>query len=150
MWWSAAAAALTVAGVAGGWYLRSRSEVPAPSAVTARVSSRVELTANVDLRKHTVVRSQEKQPELEPVSLPRGRVKATIQLPPGFEPGEYKIQVLDVDLRSRTSATGTGEFRDYVTTVEATLDISVLSPGVVAVGRPTAGRGLAAVPGGVR
>jgi len=56
-------------------------------------------------------------------------LRLTIQLQPGFEAGQYEIQVLDSDLRSRASATGDGEIRNDVTTVETTLDVSGLPPG---------------------
>jgi hypothetical protein len=128
-WWLAVAAAVILVSVAGAWYLRSRSQNLAPQSETAPVSSAAELTANVDLRKYTVLRSQEKPTELAPVSILRGRLRLTIQLQPGFEPGQYEIQVLDTDLHSRASATGAGKIRDNVTTVETALDVSGLTPG---------------------
>jgi hypothetical protein len=127
-WWRAAAAALVVVSVAVVWYLWSRSEKRAQRSETAR-SIPAEVTANVDLREQTVVRSQEKQLELEPVSLPHGRLRLTIQLQPGSEPGAYEIQVLDRNLRSLASATGAGEIRDSVTTVGTILDVTALAPG---------------------
>ena len=127
--WLAVAAAVIIVGVAGGWYLRSGPSHSGPQSETVRVSSAAELTANLDLRKYTVLRSQEKPTELAPVSIPRGRLRLTIQLQPGFEPGQYEIQVLDSDLRSRASATGVGEIRANVTTVDTTLDVSALPSG---------------------
>jgi hypothetical protein len=47
----------------------------------------------------------------------------------GAEPGAYEIQILDSNLQSRTTATGTAAIRDYVTTLEATLELDALSPG---------------------
>ncbi len=61
--------------------------------------------------------------------LPRGRLNVTILLPVGYEPGEYEMQVLDAELRSAPSAKGTAAIRDFVTTLEASLDLSALSPG---------------------
>ncbi|MGH9371287.1 MAG: hypothetical protein ACRD15_07145 [Vicinamibacterales bacterium] len=59
----------------------------------------------------------------------RARLKATILLPVGSEPGEYEVQVLDADLKSRVSSTGNAAIIDYVTTLETTLDTSALPPG---------------------
>jgi hypothetical protein len=50
------------------------------------------VTAQLDLRKYTALRSEEKQAEQLPVILPRGHVKATILLPVGFDSGEYKCR----------------------------------------------------------
>lgn len=131
-WWPAAAAAVVVLGVAiGAWWLWSgpgrepaRSS-PAPLESQAPAS----ITAQLDLRKYSVLRSDAQQPAPEPLTLPRGRVTATILLPIGSEPGEYETQLLDGDLRSRASASGVAEIRDFVTTLQVTLDTTSLPPG---------------------
>ena len=61
--------------------------------------------------------------------LSRARLKATILLPVGSEPGEYEVQILDADLKSRASSTGNAAIIDYVTTLETTLDTSALPSG---------------------
>jgi hypothetical protein len=50
-------------------------------------------------------------------------------LPVGSEPGEYQVQVLDANLKSRASSTGKAAIIDYVTTLETTLDTSALPAG---------------------
>jgi hypothetical protein len=64
-----------------------------------------------------------------PLLLPRSAQRVTIQLPPGFLPGSYEVQLLDADLRSRAAAKGVAEMRDYVATIEATIDVSTFPAG---------------------
>jgi hypothetical protein len=127
--WAAVAAAVIIIGVAAGWLVSSRSTRAVPGNEVAPVTRTPELSAQLDLRKYTAIRGEEKRPDLEPLSLPPGRVQATILLPVGSEPGEYEIQVLDADLRSRVSANGTADLRDHVTTLQAMLDLSSVNPG---------------------
>jgi hypothetical protein len=61
--------------------------------------------------------------------LARAPLKVTILLPVGMEPGDYEVQLLDADLRSRASSEGTAAIVSYVTTLQTTLDTSTLSPG---------------------
>src|SRR5262245_10179503 len=80
MWWAAAAAVVVIA-IGTAWFLSSRANrPPARTEITADQRSQPALSAQVDLRKYTVVRGDEKRPEAEPVSLPIGRVNATILL----------------------------------------------------------------------
>jgi hypothetical protein len=87
------------------------------------------MSAQLDLRKYTVMRGDQRQPEPEPISLPRGRLDLTLLLPVGSEPGQYDVQVLDSNLASRASTTGNAEIREYITTLHAILDVGVLPPG---------------------
>jgi hypothetical protein len=125
----AVAAAVVLFGVAGAWLLSSRANRAVPDTGRTSLARTAQLSAQLDLRKYSVVRGEEKRPELEPLSLSPSRVQTTILLPVGSEPGEYEIQVLDSGLRSRASATGTAELRDHVTTLETMLDLSSLTPG---------------------
>jgi hypothetical protein len=70
-------------------------------------------------------------PDKEPegLVLSRARLKATILLPVGSEPGDYEVQILDADLKSRATSTGRAPIVDYVTTLVTTLDTSALPPG---------------------
>src|SRR5262249_36085631 len=97
--------------------------------ITSRQLSVPELSAQLDLRRFTAIRGDEKQREPEPVSLPLGRVNATILLPVGSDAGMYEVQVLDSDLRSRISTSGAAQVQDHVTTLQATLDLRSLNPG---------------------
>ena len=61
--------------------------------------------------------------------IPQGRVTATILLPVGAEPGEYEIRLLDQDLALRAASTGSAAIRDFVTTLETTIDLRSMAPG---------------------
>ena len=82
----------------------------------------------LELRPLAVTRSEE-QKSAGPLEVPRGRVNATILLPVGSSPGVYEVRILDRDLRVRASTTGSAEIRNYITTLEATLDTSGLDVG---------------------
>jgi hypothetical protein len=128
-WWpAAAAAAAIVLAVAGGWFVWSRPGTM-PTADEPASATSVQARANWDYRKYTVTRSDANQTEFPPLLLPRGPERVTIQLPPGFLPGAYEVQLLDADLRPRASVQSVAEMRDYVATIETTIDVSGLPPG---------------------
>ncbi|MEP0848126.1 MAG: hypothetical protein HRF50_15050 [Phycisphaerae bacterium] len=137
-WRLAAAAALLLAVVGGGvWVVVSRSGKQPTVEQATQVEPQPQIaspapetvTAQIDLRPYRVLRSDAAAPEQEPVLLPRGRITATILLPVGSEPGEYETQILDSDLRSRAAASGVAEIRNFVTTLQVTLEIESLPPG---------------------
>jgi hypothetical protein len=127
-WWPAAAAAVIVVLLAGGWCILLRPGTTTQSEAPVRVSL-AEPRANWDYRKYTVTRSDTNQTDLPPLLLPRRPQHVTIQLPVGFLPGAYEVQLLDSDLRSRAAAKGVAEMRDYVTTIETTIDLSGFPAG---------------------
>jgi hypothetical protein len=129
IWWMSAAAAVVVLGLAVTWFRGARSGDVAPKSAVTESSSTPEVTARLDLRKYTVARSEQRQSEPGPVSVPRGRLNLTLLLPVGSEPGEYDVQILDSDLASRSSARGRAEIREFITTLTATLDAASLAPG---------------------
>ena len=129
-WLLAAAAAILIVGV-GSWVALRRNG--APLATTSTNSSLVQ-TARLDLRPFSVTRGTERGAEPDPVVVPRGRVNATILLPVGAEPGEYEVRLLDQDLAVRASSVGSAAIRNYVTTLEATLDGGSLGPGAYQLG----------------
>jgi hypothetical protein len=43
--------------------------------------------------------------------------------------GSYEIQILDSYLKSRASATGQAEIRNYITTLQSAIDLRSLPPG---------------------
>jgi hypothetical protein len=128
LWPAVAAAAALVVAVAGGWFVWSRPGTTPATDAPARATS-VEARANWDYRKYTVTRSDASQSEFPPLLLPRGPERVTIRLPVGFLPGEYEVQLLDADLRSRAAAKGVAAMRDYVATIETTIDVSGLPAG---------------------
>jgi hypothetical protein len=127
--WATAAAAIVVLAISGSWFLWPRTGEVVPNSTASESSSAPEVTARLDLRKYAVARSEQNQPEPEAVSVPRGRLNLTLLLPVGSEPGEYDVQILDSDLTSRASARGRAEIREFITTLNATLDVASLPPG---------------------
>ena len=127
MWYATAAALLLV--IAGAYFIlqnqRSRPAVEQPS----RVSATTELRAELDLRQFAVTRNDQKPSDRPPLPLPRGRLSVTILLPVGSAPGSYEIQLLDSDLKSRAFATGEAEIRNYITTLQSTLDLNAVPSG---------------------
>ena len=121
-----AAAAVLALVLAGSWFaLRpgDRTVVTAPPA-----SEPVPQVASLDLRPLAVTRSED-QKSTKSLELPRGRVNATILLPVGSSPGAYEIRILDSDLSVRASAKGSAEIRNYVTTLEAPIDLRTVDAG---------------------
>lgn len=128
--WAAAAAALLVV-LIGGWFFFAAGdrEDPTGQIASSQESPTPELRTELDLRQYAVTRSDQKQSERPSLPLPRGRLSVTILLPVGSEPGSYEIQVLDSELKSRASATGQAEIRNYITTLQGTIDLHSLVPG---------------------
>ena len=127
-WWVSAPAAAVILAALGTWFVLSSGE-PDIAPGSAPPVQTAELQVEVDLRKYTVMRSEEPTSDLPPLSLPRGRLAVTIQLPTGSEAGSYEIQVLDSDARPLASARGTAQIRNFVTTLQATIDLHLLNPG---------------------
>ena len=125
--WAAAAAAVFVLGVAGIWIMR-----PYFSTVGARLSSTAPSTdqaATLDLRPYTVTRGDDRQVQAAALIMPPGRINATFLLPVGSEPGAYDVRILDQDLRVRASAQGSAAIRNYITTLQAVMDLSTVGAG---------------------
>jgi hypothetical protein len=122
----AAAAATVVLAIAGSWLALRQSGEPAMSTPTADDTARQ--IASLDLRPLAVTRSEDAK-SAKPLEVPRGRVNATILLPVGSSPGSYEVRILDGDLRVRASAKGSAEIRNYVTTLEAAIDLSAVDVG---------------------
>ena len=129
-WQVVAAAAVVFALVGmGAWLLLTQRQAVDAPRVAQSIKQTPELPTQLDLRKYSVTRSEGKtvtQPVLE---LPRARLDLTMLLPVGSEPGAYDVQVLDSDLRSRATATGSAEIRNYITTLRTTLDVQELPAG---------------------
>jgi hypothetical protein len=128
-WIGMAATVALVAGLAATWLVFSRSRV-SQSDVSVAPSQVAELRTELDLRKFVVTRSEQASVPVTPVSLPIGLVDLTLLLPVGSEPGAYDIQLLDSELKSRATARGVGEIRNYVTTIRAKVDLRSVPKGV--------------------
>ncbi len=120
-----AAAAVLVLVVGGSWFALRRPENTAgPSLIT-----QVTRNARLDLRPFSVTRGGDRAKEAPPLILSRARLNATILLPVGSEPGTYDVQLLDANLQSRATSTGTATIVDFVTTLATTLNTSALPAG---------------------
>ena len=83
---------------------------------TAVSTTGVEQQTRLDPRPFAVTCGDERAKEPEGLVLSRARLKATILLSVGSEPGEYEVQVLDADLKSRASSTASAahvKLRDH-------------------------------------
>ena len=140
--WMALAAALILLVLGGGVLWQRTGQPPAPvTPVVARNEPPVAtppptsmvtppVRTELDLRKFSVFRSGEAQsPPQEVVTLPAGLVDLTLLLPVGSEPGAYEVQLLDSDLKSIAGGRGTGEVRNFVTTVRVSLDLTKAPKG---------------------
>ena len=126
-WMLTAAAALVVATAGTWWLTRGESNSAAPQVASAPAT--LALRAELDLRKFTVLRSEQSADGQDPVVVPTGVVEIKLLLPVGSEPGPYDIQVLDADLKSLATAHSVAEIQDFITTVRATLDLRTVPPG---------------------
>jgi hypothetical protein len=122
VWVPAAAVLVLVVGLVAVWLTRGRG-VPSSTSADAPVS------AKLDLRRFSALRSTEPGETPAAVTLPRRVVDLTLLLPVGSEPGPYDVQLLDTELTSRASAHTAAEVRDFVTTLSLTLDLRSLPPG---------------------
>jgi hypothetical protein len=122
----AAAAAVLVLAIGGSWFALRRV---GGTAETARSTSLAAQEARLDLRPFAVTRGDDRARDSAALTLSRARLKATILLPVGAEPGDYEVQLLDANLQSRATSKGSAAIVDYITTLETTLDTSALPPG---------------------
>ena len=115
-WWPAAAAAVLVVAAGLAAWLAYGNRQPAPLRRPNRswpTPSRWRST--LDLRKYGVTRSDTPAEELPPLVLPRAKVKLTLLLPVGSEPGEYQVKILAAEsARPLAGWQGKGEVRDFV------------------------------------
>lgn len=126
-WWPAAAAAVLVVAVGlVAWLVygnRQPSTIPAPEQVVADAEP---LAVELDLRKYSVTRSDEPADDLPPLVLPRAKLKLTLLLPVGSEPGDYEVEVLGTGGRPNASAHGKAAIQEFVTTMQVILDARLL------------------------
>ncbi len=126
---AAAAAVLVVAVGLVAWILygdRQSAPTPVPEQIVAEAEP-VEVT--LDLRKYSVTRSDAPAEELPPLVLPRAKVRLTLLLPVGSEAGEYEVRVVGADKRTVASDSGIGALREFLTSLEVSLDLREASPG---------------------
>lgn len=118
--WFAAVAALLLLLAASAWlYFRSTGAPNAP--VQPPVVAAIPL--ELDLRPFGVVRSEQPKGDLPPLALSASRLELILLLPTGSEPGAYEVRLLDASSRVLASASGQAEIRNFVTTLQAAIDL---------------------------
>lgn len=121
-WIALTTAALVVALLGLAWFLRPGGDLP-------RSILSEQVRAELDLRGFNTGRSYAPTADAKFVTLPIGIVELSILLPVGFEPGVYDVDVFDGNLKSHGAARGVAEIRNYVTTLETTVDLRHLAAG---------------------
>jgi hypothetical protein len=93
----------------GAWILTRGSGAPAPVAG--------------DLRQYAVMRSDQQQRTGPALDLPRRRVRLTLLMPNGSEPGHYELEVRGSDGPARATASGDATLKDFNTRLSADIDL---------------------------
>jgi hypothetical protein len=122
-----AAAAVLVLAILGSWFVMR--ETGSLGGRTDASIAQVEQDVLLDLRPFAVTRGPEPAKEPDALVLPRARLRATILLEVGSEPGDYEIQIRDANQQPRANATSRATIVDFVTTLKTSLDTSILPPG---------------------
>jgi len=131
----AAAAAMVLLVGTGAWFLLwARGDNRGPGNVPSQSTTATAVATTLDLRPYALQRSEQNPAAQQPLRLTRDLVRATILLPVGSEPGVYALQVIDAHKNTRASTTGHAVIRDFVTTLEADLDLRTLTPGAFQLG----------------
>lgn len=115
--WAVAAAAVVSLIVGVSWWM-----VRAP-VDGARVAT------TIDLQPYSLNRGDTTAPRQDPITIPRGRLEATILLPLGSEAGRYELQLRDEARTVRTSTRGEAVAENSATTLRALLDTAGLPGG---------------------
>jgi hypothetical protein len=83
----------------------------------------------VDLRPFEAFRGRAPGPPPGPVVLQRENQVLVVLLPIGSGEGQYVLRLLDASGGTRAETTGNAMIKNYVTTVEAPVDLRSLPPG---------------------
>jgi hypothetical protein len=122
----AAAIVLTIGGDL--WFSRSQR---APGPTLARndpVIAPIQAT-RLDLRPYAVDRSDQNRSKMPPSILQRVRQRLEITLPVGAPAGKYELNIVTPQGGVIQSTSGEAAIADGLTTIEVTLDLSIIVPG---------------------
>ncbi len=122
------AAAVILIVLGGAWWLTRGDTGKRPGQIVP-VAANTPVQARLDLRQFAVVRSDQSPPATGAVELPATVVDVTLLLPVGSEPGDYDVQVLDGEQRSKGDATGTAVIIDFITTLSVRLNLVGVATG---------------------
>lgn len=118
--WATLAAALVLAVGSATWLWLATP--PEAIAVTA------------DLTNVTVSRSDQRSTAPPPIVLPRARIRLTMLLPTGYEPGSYELNLVDSRDALHASGSGVAELRNFVTFLVVTFDLRSVPTGAYRLG----------------
>ena len=104
------AATVLVLGIGLGAWMLTRAARP-PTAITG------------DLRQYAVMRSDPPQASGSAFELPRRRIRLTLLLPNGSEPGRYELELRGPDGSPRATASGGAKLQASITRLSADLDL---------------------------
>lgn len=126
-WWPAAAAAVLVlaAGLVA-WLVYGNRQVAPTSAPEQIVAEAEPVEVTLDLRRYSVTRSDAPAEDLPPLLLPRAKVRLTLLLPVGSDPGEYEVRVVGATGQVLAESRETAELRDFVTRLTTDLSLSAV------------------------
>jgi hypothetical protein len=127
--WIAAAVILVLVATGLWFYVTSRNATNEPVQAGRQQPAPAELRATLDLRPYAVSRNPQEPGGPPPLILPRGRIVATILLVVGSEPGPYEVEIRDSAAQALAVASGQAAMRNFVTTLEVTVDLQNVTPG---------------------
>ena len=127
MWIAAAAVALIAF---FGWWLFRWTRTVEPERREARDDvPRQVVVATLDLRVYSPLRGEGPVPGQVALRVPRETSRLRVLLPVGAEPGRYDVEFRGGDGRALASAAGRASIVDFVTTLEADVDLGSLASG---------------------
>jgi hypothetical protein len=109
-----AAVLVLIVGV-GAWILTRGSGAPTPVAG--------------DLRQYAVMRSDQQRPSGPALDLPRRRIRLTLLMPNGSEPGHYELEVRGSDGLTSATASGNATLQDFMTRLAIEIDLRSVPRG---------------------
>lgn len=98
------------------------------AAISEQIPADALRVATLDLRPLEPVRGGSEARAAAPV-LQRANLKLTVLLPVGSEPGNYEFEVRDQQDSTQIRGADVAKIRNYITTIETTVDLRKLIPG---------------------
>lgn len=126
-WSLVTAATLVLVASVTGWFLFARGRTGDRQGEASQEAALQQTV--LDLQKYTVNRGEQTATQRPPLALAAARHKLTVLLPVGTEPGRYDVQLVDSRHQSKAVTVGEAQIRNYVTTLEAQLDIRSVPRG---------------------
>ena len=127
MWIAAAAVALIAF---CGWWLFRWTRAVEPERQEARDDVPPQaVVATLDLRGYSPLRGEGPVPGQKALRIPRETSRLRVLLPVGAEPGRYDVELRAGDGRPLVNVPGDASIVDFVTTLEADVDLAAVAAG---------------------